>query len=345
MSDTTASPTEDPTSLPSATPTESCLTEYDYNMAVSWEKYAFGVTTYISTQFCTILLHVYMLAMLADRVLAVKDRKTKQVFFAAVIANVCNAIHVILGNTVKLYFTVPGSILYYAVRALIFTSQAQLAVYLNFCRIEQALRRTARPRLVQIFTCAVFLQFPITLANEIIPGAKYFNSLVDENAVYNMTMVNVEWVYGFLLDVAIGAYTAKALYETAAHSNAKDHLHFIIGHMLRMALFLLYDVLAATANNYPGNDDLSLMATVLWALKALYLKPYLLITDMARVRAIGEAMSDPGQNDNTYAGSTSTKNTSQRKSKNGAQKNMEAAGDAEIERSSWANPADEDIHI
>ena len=73
------------------------------------------------------------------------------------------------------------------------------------------------------------MQFPLL---EIIPGARYIHSLVYEDAVYDMAMVNVDWgefsppshvqkrawlisllsskVYGFCLDLAIGAYTAKA---------------------------------------------------------------------------------------------------------------------------------------
>ncbi|KAI8917483.1 hypothetical protein DFJ77DRAFT_456551 [Powellomyces hirtus] len=285
--------------------------DYDYNLAyaVALEKYDFGLTAYKATQFNALVLHAYMFAMLADRIMAVKDKRTLRVFFATIAVSILGLVHVYLGNTVAWLYTFEGTAFYYLVRAVLYSLQAQLTVYLNYCRIDQALSRTGRPLVAKAFKLAVFLQFPITFASELVPGIRFVSTRIEEDALYNIALVNVDWVYGFLIDCAIGVYTAQALYTISAHSQGKDHLHFLIAHCARMALFLAADLIAATANIYPGNDDLSLTATVLWNIKALPIKPYLLITDMARVRAISTAMEETSAGDDTVGDKTGTRNS------------------------------------
>ncbi|KAI8820781.1 uncharacterized protein EV422DRAFT_530141, partial [Fimicolochytrium jonesii] len=262
-----------------------------------------GLTIYMSNQIVCFALHAYLLAILGDRILLLKDRATLYVFFAAVAANFLAAFWQYIANTgtwLDEYgeHGYEANVVYYTVRSALAALKTQTVLYLNYRRVEQAASLFLPRWVSRTFRVAVFLQFPITLANELIPTIEYAMRQDNYDSWYNFGLVTLDWAYGMVIDCLIGAFTFQSLYRIASRSKSgrREHIYFVLAHCFRVGLFVAYDIISAFASLVTDFEDSSLRTTALWAIRVIPVKPYLLITDMARWRAMSSTGEDQEEN-------------------------------------------------
>ncbi|KAI8816966.1 uncharacterized protein EV422DRAFT_509395 [Fimicolochytrium jonesii] len=292
-------------------------------------------STYFSNSYLQIVLHVYIFALLADRIFSIKHRLTSRVFIAAVAVQIMTSGFNIVGNGNEWFFGWTGSIFFYFVRAVLQTVGQQLVIYLNYLRVAEPLRRLNRPWVRYVFLGIVNLNWLVVGAHEIMPLINYVGHGENQDYMFSDGLLYFSIVYALFIDTLLNGYCMRALYQSpeissrktgpeTAHSSSgrgntfkllspsslsrwmrdaisSEQLSFFIAFFLRIVLFIAADSIYAVALIRKSDvGDVSMEGLVLWGLGMALrvLKPYLLVTDMARIRVLMAALPRRGQDAN-----------------------------------------------
>ncbi|KAJ3178647.1 hypothetical protein HDU87_003470 [Geranomyces variabilis] len=134
----------------------------------------------------------------------------------------------------------------------------------------------------------------------------------DENqTLYYDWMLYAATAYRILLDCAFSLYSFWVIHQASSgalspnkKSGLREDAAFFIGYAARVLIFLGVDGVTVTAMVISRNyDDNSFEALTLWAVTQLLgpVKPYLICTDMSRIRALSEI----GRGDESASGKSS----------------------------------------
>ncbi|KAI8823141.1 uncharacterized protein EV422DRAFT_505167 [Fimicolochytrium jonesii] len=246
-------------------------------------------------------LHVFALALLLDRFWMLKNRQTQIFFYVSVVSNIAYAIWTVVGYQVLWFWTFEGTALYYIGRALTWTTFQQSVTYLNYLRIADTLERLHAPWVRRISLIFVFAITPLTLINAGEVVVYFIVTKSDSAFQYGQPLRYVAWLYSSAVDIAIGTYIVRMMVANASGvttatttSDGKKpllrmHHIYTISTICRILLFLTCEYSFLIAEDIVA-DYTSMRSFFKWdmSLGLSVFKPYLLITDMARIRALGD---------------------------------------------------------
>ncbi|KAJ3159586.1 hypothetical protein HDU86_001595 [Geranomyces michiganensis] len=271
-----------------------------------------------------LVLEIILIILLLDRITALQHKLTRNIFILAVTTSILFDLLMAVGTSTAFTTTTtthPGTT--YAWARVPLAAVGQWAVvYLLYLRISDTLLLGATAaRICMLFMTA--LVFPLEIAAQAY-GAVHWEEVQRVDVDLNW----LAWLvagYKLLLDTGFNYYAFRVIYsngvcrapssETAdsagAHSSssssssksARKDTGFILGFLARTILFLASDILhmvlitvttTTTAANSSNNKiDTSFPTQTLWACSLLLgiIKPYLICTDVARIRGLSSSSS------------------------------------------------------
>ncbi|KAI8591057.1 hypothetical protein BDZ88DRAFT_487899 [Geranomyces variabilis] len=251
----------------------------------------------------SLLIEALLIILLLDRITGLQHKPTKYTFILAVTSSILFELLMVLGSKVPFFFDVTGTYLYYwAAGPLAALSQWSI-IHLLYLRVSDALYRTAGRRIAQLCFVLTAVVFPLELAKQWYAAVQWS---INETEDAQMYVVWLNWLtaaYRFALDLGFNYYSFRIIYGSgvASSSSTTDSSHrphrrtrlmdentaFIVGYIARSVLFLASDILFSS--NYVTSDmDVTFSTLAVWACSQLLrpIKPYLVCTDMARIRVL-----------------------------------------------------------
>ncbi|KAJ3147072.1 hypothetical protein HDU89_005880 [Geranomyces variabilis] len=268
----------------------------------------------------SLLLEALLIILLLDRITALRHRPTRITFFLAVTTSILFDLLMTLGSKVPWFFDITGTYLYYWARGPLAALSQWTISHLLYLRVSDALTRTAGRRVAQICFLLTALVFPLELAKQWY-GAIKFTMTGTEDGLYLPALGWFTAAYRFALDLGFNFYAFRVIYGSGVATNASnsgprsrlmsEDSAFIVGYVARTLLFLASDILFVIATTVGDSDyDISFRTLAIWACSQLLgpIKPYLICTDMARIRGLSaDTASPPASADATKVQSSGSK--------------------------------------
>ncbi|KAJ3155289.1 hypothetical protein HDU86_004379 [Geranomyces michiganensis] len=283
------------------------------------QRYDLGYTSDAVYSILTILLHTLFIVLLIDRIALLKHRPTKIAFWVSIAAqNVYNLFN-IFSDSVPYWESNAGVRVYYYIRATVLPINQWAIVYLLYLRVRDSLLRTSTVwRMCALV--ATHMVLPLEWLKQFYAvGVEAVND--DYVYPYPAALMMTTTAYRILLDVGFSLYSFwMYVYETAggraaARTKTKwsekicdkagrqqysrssssssplmsEDTAFLVGYASRAVLFLALDVLFVVITEMDMSfSELGFREMTIWACaQALSpIKPYLIVTDMARIRAL-----------------------------------------------------------
>ncbi|KAJ3172173.1 hypothetical protein HDU88_006988 [Geranomyces variabilis] len=274
----------------------------DSQYVLEYQAYDFGYKSDAVTSMIAVLLHTLFIVLLVDRIVLLKHRPTKIAFWVSIASqNVYNLFN-ICSDVVEWWESDEGIKVYYYIRAAVLPINQWAIVYLLYLRVRDSLLR-ASPKWRMTALALTHLVLPLELLKQYY--AVVWNE-VNDNAGYPYPtgLMVTTTAYRVLLDVCFSLYSFRIIHAASSGDKAgrqgrrsimSEDTAFIVGYALRATLFLALDVLFVVITQMDmAFSDLSFRGLTVWACaQALSpIKPYLIVTDMARIRALS---AEPAQ--------------------------------------------------
>ncbi|KAJ3170645.1 hypothetical protein HDU88_008547 [Geranomyces variabilis] len=327
QTDDSSPPQQQPTDLPSCSDQIASLelALAGANQALFNQQMDYDSNTVTINWTLSLLIEALLIILLLDRITGLQHKPTKYTFILAVASSILFELLMVLGSTVPFFFDVTGTYLYYwAAGPLAALSQWSI-IHMLYLRVSDALYRTAGRRIAQLCLVLTAVVFPLELAKQWYAAVKWS---IDETEDAQMYVVWLNWLtaaYRFALDLGFNYYSFRIIYgsgvASSSPSSTTDSSHrphrrtrlmdedtaFIVGYIARSVLFLASDILFSS--NYVTSDmDVTFSTLALWACSQLLrpIKPYLICTDMARIRVLS-ADTTTGAPSSSPSGDNGTK--------------------------------------
>ncbi|TPX69291.1 hypothetical protein SpCBS45565_g02542 [Spizellomyces sp. 'palustris'] len=301
-----------------ANDSSNCESQYQEQLTLQVSYLNFN--SYMANNIAAMAMHILLFALLADRIIKIKHRATIYCFWTAVAFNILYCLWNVIGNSVPWMFTYAGSNFYYYPRGLYNAMQAQSLVLLNYYRVASSFTTVMGDRLGIAIFVAVLLVFPLELASQWYIAVRYTITQDWVHTEYFAPLVHLSWVYQLFLDICFCGYSiwiirgSKSSLPAGAFRSheSKQHKAFAIAHIMRIIIFLGIEVLRAiSTTRSPDDDDVSLESLTFWAVHIMMppFKPYLIVTDMTRVRALTDRWGMNSEPHPEVSGIESTKDS------------------------------------
>ncbi|KAJ3178660.1 hypothetical protein HDU87_003483 [Geranomyces variabilis] len=209
----------------------------------------------------------------------------------------------VVGNAIPWFFTIGGDIIYFYGRA-IFASTNQWAVcYLLYLRVSDALKRRFDRKIAMIAFCLTAAVLPLELAKQGYGAILWSVTLDADQPLYLEWLNNLSAAYRSALDLLLSGYSFWVIHTAASGDRSGHHrgrlmredTAFLVGYATRVLLFVGVDILFVITTCFSSaEDDMSFEGMSLWACAQLMspIRPYLIVTDMARIRALSAESPD-----------------------------------------------------
>ncbi|KAI8587260.1 hypothetical protein BDZ88DRAFT_425820 [Geranomyces variabilis] len=274
----------------------------DSQDALLYQAWDYGFKSDAVTSMIAMLLHTLFIVLLVDRIVLLKHRPTKIAFWVSITSqNVYNLFN-IFSDVVDWWESDTGIKVYYYIRAAVLPINQWAIVYLLYLRVRDSLLR-ASPKWRMAALALTHLVLPLELLKQYY--AVVWNELNnDAGYPYPTELMVITTAYRILLDVCFSLYSFRIIHAASSGDKAgrqgrrsimSEDTAFIVGYALRAILFLALDILFVVVTQMDMEfSDLSFRGLTVWACaQALSpIKPYLIVTDMARIRALS---AEPAQ--------------------------------------------------
>ncbi|KAI8588820.1 hypothetical protein BDZ88DRAFT_175146 [Geranomyces variabilis] len=298
---------EVPTDLPT------CL---DALNTCEWDTYYQTITfSYDSDSVSFIIslcVEFLFLSLLFDRLIGMTHRPTKVTFWAAVTTSILwNVICLLSRKVTWIHETLDGHLTFFWIRGVLAAFNQFFVIRLLYLRVADALQRFGGRPVVMAALASTWAVLISELCKHLTGTIMLTISRDDDQTLYYDWMLYTATAYRILIDCAFSFYSFWVIHQASSGvipSNKKRGLRedvaFLIGYAARVLIFLGVDGVTVTAMVISRNyDDTSFEALTLWAVTQLLgpVKPYLICTDMSRIRALSEL----GQVDESASGKSS----------------------------------------
>ncbi|KAI8910055.1 hypothetical protein DFJ77DRAFT_471813 [Powellomyces hirtus] len=247
-----------------------------------------------------VLLHFLIIGILGDRLMGLQHKPTIRWFCAAITFNWLMVLWNVAGNepSIVWFFEYQGSAVHYWVQGFLSANYEGCVSYLSYLRISSSIdARFGRTWdfVGRAIVCGVL---PVELAKQWYEAAT-FTITEDYDGLYQMHLIYISIAYRISLDVAICAYSVWIVHEAATGfesmsggtARVRQDRAVFLAYAFRVLLFMGVDCAYIFMATWGGViEDISFPGLVVWKIWVLLMpwKAYLLITDMARVRALTE---------------------------------------------------------
>ncbi|KAJ3152109.1 hypothetical protein HDU86_005954 [Geranomyces michiganensis] len=274
------------------------------------QAWDFGYTVDAVDYILAIIATVVFIVLLFDRIVGIAHGPTNRTFWLAVISqNLYNVVN-ILSNKWSWTAEGTGLYLYYYSRALFAAVNEFAIICLLYFRVCDAIRRILGTRWMNLCLAATIVVLPLEFFKEIYGVAK-LQVTGDVQNLYPPALVNTATAYRVALDLCFALYSFQFIRgapgsEKYGHGLISEDKAFLLGYVFRVLFFLAADVLVIVVTQLQITyHDLELSSMTLWtcARVMIVIKPFLICTDMARVRALS-ASGAAGAGSNSSPGAT-----------------------------------------
>ncbi|KAJ3020094.1 hypothetical protein HKX48_001349 [Thoreauomyces humboldtii] len=240
-----------------------------------------------------LVLHVLVLGLLGERITSIKHKPTIAAFTAAVTFSILLSLWDIIGNitTIPWLFGYRGTELFYYTSAIL-TATAETSISaLLYLRVYG--KKTDMAGFAAVAVVGI-LEFSRCLQGAI----KYTKTDDYDQNLYDWRIVWTAFSYKIFLDVVLSAYSLRIVHQASHRASTtstvviRDDAALLVAYLIRMLLFLTLDVVRVLSYDSFGNtSSISIRADIPMTIDGLLgaWKPYLIITDVARIRAVKEA--------------------------------------------------------
>ncbi|KAJ3012829.1 hypothetical protein HKX48_006060 [Thoreauomyces humboldtii] len=252
--------------------------------------------------FCSLIgtvgavLHCILLALFSDRLAAIKSKPAVVLFFFAIVADALNWINLAMGNSegIPWFWEVAGTNFYFYVSVVTIVTFHLAVSLLQFWRVKGSLRISFGRSVEVAFHVPFVVQLCLELANQLYGAILYSISLNYDQELYVSGLVWSTLGYRLLLDLSMNVYALSIVYSAPGGRSREDRA-FLVAYLGRILVFLAIDVLAAVSATSPL--DLTFSSLSVYTLPRVLqpFKPYLLLTDVARVKMIADRIHDKGR--------------------------------------------------
>ncbi|KAJ3021909.1 hypothetical protein HKX48_007490 [Thoreauomyces humboldtii] len=185
------------------------------------------------------------------------------------------------------------------VRGVISAVHNTCLVMILYNRIAGPVRRLLGPRADWMCFLAVLVVFPLELTAEWWAMVKFAVDRKTDELLYLPALIYAAPAYRAFIDISFSAFSWSLIRDVSHQSyqpvNTRRLMSesnaFLLGYSARFFLFITVDIIAATAVVTDPDDSVTTFPVLtLWALlrSSRPTKPYLLLTDMARIRALSD---------------------------------------------------------
>ncbi|KAJ3146212.1 hypothetical protein HDU89_006353 [Geranomyces variabilis] len=296
---------DDPTDLPSclAAVIDANATLTDSASDLDDQAANYGYNSDSINWILSALVQTLFLVLLIDRIVSLRHRPTKIVFWIAVVSSILFEILNVVGNVVPWFFTLGGNIIYFYGRA-VFASTNQWAVcHMLYLRVSDALTRRFGRKIAMIAFGLTAAVLPLELAKQGYGAILWSVTLNQDQPLYLSSLNYLSAVYRSVLDLTLSGYSFWVIHTAASGDRSSHHrgrlmredTAFFVGYAARVLLFVGVDILFVISTSFTsGQDDTSFENMSMWACAQLMspIRPYLICTDMARIRALSAESPD-----------------------------------------------------
>ncbi|KAJ3165887.1 hypothetical protein HDU88_003762 [Geranomyces variabilis] len=271
-----------------------------------------------------IVLHILILSLLSDRLIKLKHPPTRNLFYAGVLCNLLNCLWAVVGNFqdwIPWFFTINGTIVYFWIGGLFAAAAEVCLTALTYLRVSPSIvvHFGITWHRVGMALCAVMIPLELVMywhaAVVFMQTEDYVPNLYDDRLIW------ASFAYRSTLDVLFCGYSIWIVHNASRGQNAntgaslREDRALMVAYTFRVTLFLLMDAIWAVATtNASTSGDITFAALTLWSVDRSLMpwKIYLLITDVARVRALSEPDSSGSSSSRKYGSVPSAPMTSSR---------------------------------
>ncbi|KAJ3022466.1 hypothetical protein HKX48_006145 [Thoreauomyces humboldtii] len=230
-----------------------------------------------------IVLNFLLLSLLSDRLTGLKHKPTAVTFAIAIGTNLCSCVLGITGDMVdSIWDTNTSTIAFLFIRGFFDGINQASNAMLLYLRVADSLRR-------------VLAAVNIWVNPDYNPDAQ----------LYVPGLLYAAPAYRALLDIGFSAFSWNIIRQVSNNSCEPIKTHrkmteanaFLLGYSARFLLFVGVDaILASTLVLNPDDSVVTFPVLSMWALLRLTVptKPYLLLTDISRIRALSEDTPSAG---------------------------------------------------
>ncbi|KAJ3164506.1 hypothetical protein HDU88_005383 [Geranomyces variabilis] len=270
------------------------------------QAWAFAYTNDAVDYILACVVTLVFIVLLFDRIIDIQHRPTKIAFWVAVASQIAYDLINIFKDEVSYFYDGVGLWIYYYGRSLFAAVNEFAIIFLLYLRIQDAVRRISGRHWMNVCLSLTIFVLPIELLRQLYGVVKLHitgtgDDLDPPGLIWTTT------AYRVALDLAFTLYSIRIIHHASSGDKSNraqqisDHA-FLVGYLFRVLLFLAVDGLFIAVTQMDiSYDDPSFSSLTLWGLARvlLVIKPFLICTDMAKVRALsagGEAAagSSPG---------------------------------------------------
>ncbi|KAI8588806.1 hypothetical protein BDZ88DRAFT_507725 [Geranomyces variabilis] len=263
---------------------------------------AFGHTNDAVDYILACVVTLVFIVLLFDRVIDIQHRPTKIAFWVAIASQIADDLINIFRDEVSYFHDGVGLWIYHYGHSLFAAVNQFAIIFLLYLRIRDAVRRISGRHWMNVCLSLTIFVLPIELLNQLYGVVKLHITGIDDD-LYPSGLIWTTTAYRVALDLAFTLYSFRIIHRASGGDKSNrgrhisDHNAFLVGYLFRVLLFLAVDGLfIVVAQMDTSYDDPRFSSLTLWGLEKvlLVIKPFLICTDMARVRALsagGEAAS------------------------------------------------------
>ncbi|KAJ3020228.1 hypothetical protein HKX48_001116 [Thoreauomyces humboldtii] len=298
---------------------EDCNTALDYlsgNYSEGFDNFEFNLTSefIVVEGIAAATLHGMLLVLFSDRLKGIQHRPTRIWFFTVIIVDVIYWINLAIGNQIPWYFENAGSNLYFYTGAFTVATYNTSLAMLQYVRIQDSLRMTFGRQVQLALYIPVFIELCLEMASQLYSAVLFSVTLNYDQPLYILGLVWTVTAYRCLLDLMMSSYSLWIVWKTSRGigNHSAENTALGLAYLGRMAVFLMIDLLLAVGLSInDGGLDLTLPHLTIWIVPRLLLpfKPYLLLTDVARIRMLAETL---GKKESTKTSSNAIESSGER---------------------------------
>ncbi|KAJ3146211.1 hypothetical protein HDU89_006352 [Geranomyces variabilis] len=265
------------------------------------QAWAFAYTNDAVDYILACVVTLVFIVLLFDRIIDIQHRPTKTAFWVAIASQIAYDLINIFRDEVSYFYDGVGLWIYYYGRSLFAAVNEFAIIFLLYLRIRDAVRHILGRHWMNVCLSLSIFVLPIELLRQLFGVVKLHITGTGDD-LYPPGLIWTTTAYRVALDLAFTLYSFRIIQRASGGDKSNrvrqisDHA-FLVGYLFRVLLFLAVDGLfiVVTQMDIPY-DDPSFGSLTLWGLAKvlLVIKPFLICTDMARVRALsagGEAAS------------------------------------------------------
>ncbi|KAJ3179797.1 hypothetical protein HDU87_002365 [Geranomyces variabilis] len=309
----------------------------DCSGALDDQALLFGTNADAIDSINAMVVNFLLIILLIDRIVAIKHAPTKYIFWLAVLCG--NGYHFIniLSDEVPWFYDGVGLWVYYYLRGIFSAFFSSCLVLLLYLRIAGSVQRHSGRRWWLVGHGATAIVWFLELFEQLF-GIIRMQVTGDESNVYPEALMTTTTVVKTSLDVCFSLYTFWIIRAASGgpsgvskgRQSLPEHTAFFVGCALRVLLFLGIDaIVLVTTQMKITYDDVRFGSMAIWSIAQLapICKPYLICTDMARIRALMDEKDHAGEARSSRGGGSTLNDAG---SKAGAPEPIKFAATSEI---------------